>query len=108
MLQESGLIHWRCEAAGHRQCLDGRPADTLTVHEDRWAYCPMDAGAAGHEWTATGGVRIETLRRSSPKIDLDLDIRPHVDGDASVPSSRGRPAARAGGGTTRKRATSKD
>lgn len=78
MEQGSGLIHYRCTAPGHQQGAVGRTADTLTVHESKWSYCPMDIRAKGHQWEPTGGVAIETLRRGSPTINLDLDVRPHV------------------------------
>ena len=108
MQDQSGLIHWRCEAAAHRQGADGRTPDTLTVRDGSWAYCPMDVAATGHDWKNTGGVRIEMLRRGSPTIDLDLDIGPPVDRASSTEGPRGRAAARAGGGTTtRKRTTPK-
>lgn len=76
MAQESGLIHFRCTALSHQRGAEGRAADTLTVHEGRWSYCPLDIRADGHAWEATGGVRIEMLRRGSPVINLDLDVRP--------------------------------
>ena len=82
MADQSGLIHWRCDAAGHQQAPNGRTADTLTVHDGQWAYCPRDVAASGHVWTATNGVLIEMLRRSSPTISLDVDV-----------PSRGIPAA---------------
>lgn len=88
MEQGSGLIHYRCTASGHQQGVAGRTADTLTVHESKWSYCPMDIRAKDHQWEPTGGVPIESLRRGSPTINLDLDVRPHV------PSAK--PAAQTG------------
>lgn len=98
MAEQSGLIHWRCDAAGHQQP-DGRTVDTLTVHDGKWAYCPRDVAADDHAWTATGGVQIELLRRGSPTISLDADVQP-----AARPASATPARARAGG-TPRKRAT---
>ena len=104
LADRSGLIHWRCDAAGHQQAPDGRTADTLTVHDGKWAYCPGDVAAKDHVWTATGGVQIEMLRRGSPTISLDLDMRP-VTPTGTAAASR-KAAARSGGTpTARKRAT---
>ena len=104
LADRSGLIHWRCDAAGHQEAPDGRTADTLTVHDGKWAYCPGDVAAKDHVWTATGGVQIEMLRRGSPTISLDVDT-----GSVTRPgaaAARPRAAARSGGTTTaRKRAT---
>jgi len=97
------LIHWHCDAAGHQEAPDGRTADTLTVHDGKWAYCPGDVAAKDHVWTATGGVQIEMLRRGSPTISLDVDTGSVTPGAAAA---RPRAAARSGGTTTaRKRAT---
>lgn len=104
--EQTGLIHWRCEAAGHQQGLEGRTADTLTVHDGRWAYCPMDVTANGHDWNETGGVRIEMLRRGSPIIDLDLDVRPRV-GPKSASSAAGPPSRGAGNGAAPRKRTTK-
>lgn len=104
MSEHTNLIQFRCDSAAHQHGLGGRTADTLTVHDGKWAYCPMDVAAADHDWKDTGGVRIEMLRRGSPRIDLDLDVGPHVDLSRPGGSPRGRTA---GGTTTRKRATPK-
>ena len=108
LAEQSGLIHWRCDAAGHQQAPAGRTADTLTVHDGRWAYCPKDVAATGHQWKETGGVRIELLRRASPQIDLDLDIGPVANGGSPATASPRRTVSRVAGGTaTRKRTTPK-
>lgn len=96
MLEQTGLIHWRCDAAAHQQGIDGRTPDTLTVHDGRWAYCPLDAGAHGHNWKPTGGVRIELLRRATPIIDLD----------AAPPPPAKPPSAGAARAAAKKRASS--
>ncbi|HYK98426.1 MAG TPA: hypothetical protein VEU77_08550 [Candidatus Acidoferrales bacterium] len=36
--------------------------EQLTMHKDRWAYCPSGAGE-GHRWQATGGMNLTTLRQ---------------------------------------------
>lgn len=80
----------------------GRTADTLTVHDGKWSYCPMDIREKEHAWESTGGVRIELLRRGSPTISLDLDVRPHL-GTKSPSTPAGTPAGTSSGGTARKR-----
>ena len=102
LAQESGLIHFRCTAPTHQQGAD-RTADTLTVHEGRWSYCPKDVREKDHVWAPTGGVQIELLRRGSPIINLDIDVRPHVGTKpASTPAGSASPTA-SNGGTPRKR-----
>lgn len=101
--QGSGLIHYRCMTATHQQGVDGRTADTLTVHDGKWSYCPKDIREKDHAWEPTGGVRIELIRRGSPTINLDLDVRPHV-GTKPASTPAGTPSG-ANGGTARKRTT---
>ena len=106
MAQESGLIHYRCAAPSHQQGVEGRTADTLTVHEGKWSYCPKDIRATDHLWQPTGGVRIELLRRGSPTINLDLDVRPHL--GAKAPSTPAGPGvSTSNGATTARRRTTK-
>jgi len=102
--QDSGLIHYRCTAPSHQHSVEGRTADTLTVHEGKWSYCPMDIRANDHQWQPTGGVRIELLRRSYPRISLDLDIRPHL-GTKAPSTTVGLAAGSSNGGTARKLTT---
>lgn len=98
MFEQTGLIHWRCEAAAHRQSAGGGTPDTLTVHDGRWAFCPLDAGAPGHDWKPTGGVRIELLRRTAPIIDLDAAPQP-----PAKTQSAAAPRAAAAGSAAKKR-----
>lgn len=90
----SGLIDFRCVAAAH-QHPGGRTTDTLTVHERKWAFCPLDVRAKGHEWSATGGVGLETLRRSAPTIDLDAAMRDAAEARPPVAPAAGAARARA-------------
>jgi hypothetical protein len=59
---ERPLIHYRCVAPKH-QTAPGSQSDTLTIHEGKWAYCPHDIRAKGHEWSDTGGVTLTDVRR---------------------------------------------
>ena len=104
LAQESGLIHYRCTAATHQQGVEGRTADTLTVHDGKWSYCPKDIREKDHTWESTGGIRIELLRRGSPTINLDLDVRPHV-GTKPASTPAGTSSSSSNGGTARKRTT---
>lgn len=84
MADGTGLIYYRCAAETHQRGVEGRTTDTLTVHEGRWSYCPFDVRAGEHDWQQTGGVQIEMLRRGSPTINLDIDVRPHLRAPAPV------------------------
>lgn len=61
MREREALVHFRCAAASH-QALRGRESDTLTIHEGKWAYCPHDIRAKGHQWTETGGQTLSHVR----------------------------------------------
>lgn len=91
----TGLIYFRCAAPAHQKAAEGRTTDTLTVHESKWSFCPYDVNSSGHEWMSTRGVQIETLRRGSPTINLDLDLRPRTEKPAA--------AAAAGASSTTKK-----
>jgi hypothetical protein len=68
MRDQEALIHYRGATAKHQQPR-GADSDTLTIHEGKWAYCPYDIRAKGHEWTETGGQTLAQLRlgqRRSP------------------------------------------
>ncbi len=59
----TAAIHYLCANPAH-ETGEGRPdVDRLTIHDGKWAYCPRDARASAHEWTETGGVRLEELVR---------------------------------------------
>ena len=63
MPDQAPLIHYRCTAPAHQQP-QGTQSDTLTIHEGKWAYCAHDIRAKGHQWTDTGGVTLNDVRRS--------------------------------------------
>ncbi|HYK98799.1 MAG TPA: hypothetical protein VEU77_10460 [Candidatus Acidoferrales bacterium] len=62
MPEEGSLIQFCCVAADHQDA-KGSSSDTLTIHEGKWAFCPYDIRANGHEWEATGGVSVAEVRR---------------------------------------------
>ena len=63
MPDQAPLIHYRCTAPTHQQPQAGTKSDTLTIHEGKWAYCPRDIRAKGHQWAETGGVTLNEVRR---------------------------------------------
>ncbi len=59
--QDRALVHYRCVNPRHREA-PGSGSDTLTIHERKWAYCPHDIRARGHEWKDTGGLTMTDLK----------------------------------------------
>lgn len=60
------LVHFRCTNPAHAQPI-GQPSDSLTLNEGLWAYCAYDVRAGDHEWTETGGLTLEQLKREPPR-----------------------------------------
>ena len=54
-----GQVDYYCDEPGHQTWT---PGDTLTMHVDRWAYCPTGQDA-GHDWQPTGGMPLVALKR---------------------------------------------
>ena len=44
------LIRYLCANSAHQHAAKG-PSDTMTIHEQSWAYCPYDVRAADHLWS---------------------------------------------------------
>ncbi|HKY49800.1 MAG TPA: hypothetical protein VJP45_00940 [Candidatus Limnocylindria bacterium] len=61
-MAQGGMIHFVCIADAHVTSERRSDSDTLTVVSGRWAFCPSDAKAEGHEWQETEGLSIEALR----------------------------------------------
>jgi hypothetical protein len=59
------LVGYCCVTRAHwkRPVGPAQAATTLTIHRDEWAFCPHDAMADGHDWSRTGGISVEHLRR---------------------------------------------
>jgi hypothetical protein len=38
------------------------PNDALTMHDERWAYCPA-AKSEPHDWQPTGGMSLRDVKR---------------------------------------------
>jgi hypothetical protein len=68
-------VDYICARAEHQ---GSEPDDVLTMHEDRWAYCPGGAQAQ-HDWRSMpgGGMSLqdakEFVRRQSPRL---IDMTP--------------------------------
>jgi hypothetical protein len=56
-------VAYECKSPSH-QVGEGGP-DRLTVHLGKWAFCPFDAKAEGHQWMATGGLPLSMLRHGA-------------------------------------------
>jgi hypothetical protein len=52
-------VDFVCARAEH-QVLE--PADVLTMHDDRWAYCPSGA-REHHDWRSTNGMSLEDAKQ---------------------------------------------
>jgi hypothetical protein len=52
-------IDFYCDASDHQTWT---PGVGLTAHDDRAAYCPMDA-PSGHRWQPAGGILLLLLKR---------------------------------------------
>ena len=59
------LVHFRCKNPAHDGS-DGHPSDTVTLVEGLWAYCPRDVRVGDHDWSPTGGVKMEELLDAAP------------------------------------------
>lgn len=66
-MMKGGLIHYVCIADAHVSRESSSKSDTLTVFSNKWAFCPLDARAEGHEWHETEGLTIEVLRSGLPQ-----------------------------------------
>jgi hypothetical protein len=51
-------IEYFCTLPEHQ---GAEPSDAVTMHEDRWAYCPSGARDA-HDWRATGGMSLDDTK----------------------------------------------
>ena len=52
-------IDFVCVRAEHE---GSEPNDALTMHEDRWAYCPAGA-SEHHDWRPTGGMSLDHVKQ---------------------------------------------
>jgi hypothetical protein len=65
------LIDFVCARAEHRW---SEPDDTLTMHEDRWAYCAAGAGE-NHDWRPTGGMSLDDVKRFVTRLRTGGETR---------------------------------
>lgn len=47
----TSLIRYRCANPDHQHQATTSLADTMTIHEQAWAYCPRNVRVPGHAWT---------------------------------------------------------
>lgn len=90
LVSDGSNVFFYCTCAGHRSL--GRPkgTGTLTIHQRRWSFCPAENPATPHEWSATGGLPLASLRNVGRQILIVHD--PVVLAEAGSP-----PADRAAG-----------
>lgn len=51
-------VDFVCVRADHH---GSEPTDSVTMHDDRWAYCPSGVDER-HQWQATGGMSLEDVK----------------------------------------------
>jgi hypothetical protein len=59
---DDSLIAYLCVALEHQTPPKERPGSPLTMHEERWAYCPAGA-ASEHLWRKIKPMNLAALRR---------------------------------------------
>ena len=52
-------VDFYCARAEHQ---GSEPDDALTMHGERWAYCPASA-REHHDWRPTGGVSLDDAKQ---------------------------------------------
>jgi len=55
---------------------DSTFAESLTIHDERWAYCPS-AQTAGHDWRECGGLTAENLKGLLQRFPVERIAREH-------------------------------
>ena len=51
-------------------------AEALTIHDERWAYCPS-AQTDGHDWRACGGMSADDLKGLLQRFPVERIARAH-------------------------------
>jgi len=73
------IVHWDCQADGHRALRSRRGAGGLTVNAGAWAYCDGAGSDDAHHWVANGGVPLEALIRwASPNGGSEAQAPAHT------------------------------
>jgi hypothetical protein len=62
-------VNFLCARGDHRR---SEPNDALTMHQDRWAYCPGGA-AKDHDWhlIPAGGMSLDDAKRFMSQRPID-------------------------------------
>jgi hypothetical protein len=67
-------VDFVCVRADHQ---GSEPDDALTMHDERWAYCPAAAREL-HDWRITAGISVEEAKqliRRQPIREVDGSIQ---------------------------------
>jgi hypothetical protein len=59
-------VEYFCSRPEHQ---GAEPNDALTMHRDRWAYCPSGK-SDGHDWRATGGKSLDEVKRFGARYPI--------------------------------------
>jgi hypothetical protein len=58
------LVKFVCVAKAHA---GGRSDAALTIHDGRWAFCPMGGDQKGHDWQPSNGLPLADAMRFVPR-----------------------------------------
>ena len=64
------LVKFVCVAKSHA---GGRSDSALTIHQGMWAFCPMGADHAGHDWQPSDGLPLADAMRFTPREAADVN-----------------------------------
>jgi hypothetical protein len=70
LITRGGMIGYICTRKRH---LSSVQRSTLTIHNGEWAFCHDARPVGAHRWTATGGVPLADVQRSSMARELATD-----------------------------------
>jgi hypothetical protein len=95
----STIVHYECRSLDHLRAGSRRGNGGLVTHHGTVGYCDGLHVDAAHRWVATGGVPIEFLVETAPKIDPGtyrtadgalIHVRPAAAGKVVVEVEGGR------------------
>lgn len=72
-MTEGGPVDYVCVGREHLAIGRTRPDGSghLTLHEGKWAYCSAGRPLEQHEWAATGGLPVVSLRHRLLAREVD-------------------------------------
>jgi hypothetical protein len=95
----STIVHYECRSLDHLRAGSRQGNGGLVIHHGTVGYCDGLHVDAAHRWVATGGVPIEFLVDTAPKIDPGtyraadgalIHVRPSAAGRVLVEIEGGR------------------